>query len=242
MTTNVTDLKAGKMACESRWSVSKPDFVLYIDNTGFDKIVLHGRSALMFAGNGRLIQEWKDWLHSKPANSKGHPPVNGVAVCIANMTSSVVMFDRGQDIKRPSEEAPVALFAGSGAYHAHTCWTVNADALKAVESAKNVDLFSGGDVKHVIFACGSHNVGNTATIDDVHQMLVMKGTVMYHKNPKVGSPVLEAAANDKELQKVVDAITSGALSADAPCDSMYSAWSAQEVRALETALDIVLSN
>lgn len=245
MTTNVTDLNAAQMACDSRWSVLHPEFILYIDDTGFDKIVNVRDHAYMFAGNGKLIHLWKEWLASGTRGAAGRPPVKSdgvaIAVCIVNMPSSIVTLDVGQDIKHPDNLAPKAFFAGSGAIHAHTCWNVNGDAMRAVETAKTTDICSGGEVKYLEFSTGANNVTNASSIDDVHNMLVTRGWVMHHNKPgqAVSAPV--AAANDAEVKKVLTQIASGTLSASAPCDAMYRDWTPEELEALDRALDKALA-
>ncbi len=257
MTTNVTDLSARQMASDSRWSIvvpeplpgldHKPDFVIFIDDARFDKIVRHRGTAYMFAGNGRMIQAWKDWLASAPGSAVSRPPPytaeGGIAICMVEMATAVVKFDKGQKIKDPDKSSPKALFAGSGARHAHGHWKVNRDALKAVEAAIAVDIFSGGAVKYVRFADGSHNLDEAETINDVTQRLAKKGIVMYqgHGN-KAGISVEQAATGDPAVREVLDRIASGKLVAGAPFESMYEPWSEEDVRRLDAALNEALTS
>lgn len=234
MTTNVTDLVSEQVASDSRWSFPEVNFVLYVDDTGFDKIVLHGNYAWMFAGSGRLIQEWKDWLASNPTSSAGRPGVNGVAFCIVDLVKKVVNH-WGQDIVLSQ-----AMFAGSGALPAHMCWSRNRDPLKAVESAKSQDIYSGGIVKFLKFLCKSNNLVNTETIFDVSTACLQRGTVMYHSQ-KPATPVAVAAANDPEVKALVQKIQTGTATASAPCDAMYNNWPAAEVERLDKSLDEILA-
>lgn len=237
MTTNVTDLKSGQMASDSRWSFDRSKFALCVDDVGFDKIVAHHGLAFVFAGNSKRIQEWKDWINTSPTSAGYMPSVNGVAVCMVERQTPKVVFNWGQDIARPG-----VFFAGSGSLHAFTCWDENKDAQKAVASAMAVDIFSGGQVKYLRFACGSHNIVNNASYKDINQQLAQKGVVMYHNQSyKACVPVQEAVANDSEVRDAVDQITSGALVASAPCDAMHNDWPDEKVEELRSVLNEYLA-
>lgn len=233
MTTNVTDLVEKTIACDSRWSIDSPLFVIYIDDTGFDKIVTYDTYAFMFAGNGRKIQEWKDWILSAPSGAASSAPdESGIALCIVNTSNWGIEFERGQDIEVPGE----ARFAGSGSMHAHTCWKSNRNARLAVDSAKLMDVFSGGEVKY-LDSYRNTNVNNSVTVSDVEALISKKGMVMY-KTTKPNAPVAidVAAANDPSVKTVLDQISTGASTVNAPCDSMHNTWSDSDKNKLRQTL------
>jgi hypothetical protein len=66
------------MACDSRWSIQNHNFILYIDDTGFEKIIPHNGIAFMFAGNGYLnlkmerLAQFNAEECSEPANHRWH--------------------------------------------------------------------------------------------------------------------------------------------------------------------------
>jgi hypothetical protein len=134
-----------------------------------------------------------------------------------------------------------ARFAGTGSFHAHECWRINGDAKKAVNSAKQVDWFSGGSVAFVDFSSGQDNLKNSTTISDVQQFLLDRGMVMYKTNKAQTMPVKDAAANDDEVKKVADAIANGEIIASAPCDAMYNSWSDDDIEKLSSVLDEIYS-
>jgi hypothetical protein len=245
LTTNVIDLAAGEAACESRWSHQAPNFILYIDDPGFEKIVHHQGLAFTFAGDGSLIQVWKDWLATNPsvpltlpATSINTPQgLRSITIGLVHMGQKVLLFSKGTGIKHQD-----AVFAGSGALHAHACWSANRDAKRAVNSAKTQDIFSGGPVKYLVFSCGSNNLNETTSMRDVCRLLATKGMVMYtNSNAPSHAPVDQAATQDPNVQQVVNDLSSGALAATAPCEAMYTAWSSDEIQKLRSVLENALA-
>lgn len=234
MTTNVIDLKNGASATDSRWSYQSSEFIIFIDDVGFEKIVTVNGYAFTFAGNGDLIQSWKTWIKN---GRRDFPPVEtltdrqrSIVVSIVNMKTRHVDLDWGVAIKLPE-----ARFAGSGAIQASVCWNQNCDAVKAVNSAMAVDKFSGGTVKYLDFESGSNNLSETATIADVGRLLGTKGNVMYTNKSKL-IPVKEAAVLDANVAAAVEQLSTGAHVPTAPCDAMYSSWSEKDKKKMQSVL------
>lgn len=234
MTTNVFDINARHMATDSRWSVDSAKFVIYVDDTGFDKICTAKGHAFMFAGNGKLIELWKDWIAKNPSSTP-KPPLKqddaAVSMCIANIETALIRFEYRQDIS-----LPFARFTGSGAKFAHDCWQVNNDAQLAVDSAKKQDWFSGGTVTYFDFDSGQHNLLNSTTLKNVQTQL-LEGFVMYKNNYGQPIPAREATDNDSEVQSIFEKIAQGEMSANAPCEAMYSSWTDNEIKELHAVLD-----
>lgn len=235
MTTNVFDKSALALATDSRWSFRVQNHAIcYVDDTGFDKVFIDGAGnfAACFAGNANLIELWKTWL-ATDLNSP-EPPVfqdgMSISICLVDREGSV-LIDANQDIFHEDGSR----FAGSGALDAYECWKVNKSATKAVESAKLIDLYSGGSVKSADLSSGSHNIANDVSLQDVNQIFIEKGFVMYLTNPQ---PVEfgKAAANDPLLQQVKADLSAGNVQISAPCDSMYQDWSAEQKSKLASAV------
>lgn len=229
MTTNVLDIVRATIATDSRWSVPLDFAVIYVDNTGFDKIEVANGHAFMFAGNGAIIQSWKDWIR---VPTRYAPQVDGIALCVTRMADAVVTFEYGQDIVLEN-----ARFAGTGAYHAHLCWRANQCARQAVESAKAEDKLTGGQVKFIELRDGNNNLTNNGTIHTVVKDIVDRGWVMY--NGKASIQLDEAIANDQRVADVVRKVASGAAVPSAPCDSMYNKWNDEDKARLKAALSQV---
>ncbi|MES2716605.1 MAG: hypothetical protein V4795_12610 [Pseudomonadota bacterium] len=244
MTTNVYDSNVGLVATDSRWSIQQGRWLVYVDDVPFYKIETLGQIAFMFAGKGRKIQEWKYWIRTEPADLSARPSVDGISVCLVQMASKEVLFCEKQDIVKDG-----ASFAGSGSRFAYMCWSVNRDARKSVESAKRLDPASGGDVKFLQFLDRANNfaaVVAEATIDMVDTALQKRGMVMdLYENRKGGAPFklsdIAGATNpavDEDLLSLHAKVVSGEASAEAPCDGMYSDWTAEQEARLNSALTL----
>lgn len=235
MTTNVYDQNLGVMATDSRWSVRQGNYVIYLDDTGFDKIEVRHQAAFMFAGNGKRIQEWKMWLRTDPPDDSGQPSEEGVSICIAD-TSTKIMQSFGKE----NVIYKGGYFSGTGTLFAFACWSVNSDPKRSVETAKKFDLFSGGEVKFFDFSTKSHNLNYPTveiTIDMVGEAISKRGIAMKTNLNATQMPPFVLASNDEEeLADIRRKIASGEISANAPCDGMYKEWSQQEKADLKKTL------
>ncbi len=235
MTTNVYDSKTGVMATDSRWSHMFGSRILYADDLAYSKIELYKSSAFMFAGDGEMIQSWKDWISSSPTDASAMPGYDGVRVCVVDIPSKAVRFKQPQDITKDG-----GYFAGSGSMHAYLCWSVNGDAKQAVTSASLSDPFSGGVVRHIDLNDMSGNLDHGPVtkqrIDDVRTAVLERGMVMTIAHNAAPFPLSKLAANDVEVANVRDAIARGEISPAAPCDGMYTEWTEEQKTELKGVL------
>jgi hypothetical protein len=236
MTTNVFDRNVRLMATDSRWSLSYGPYLIYLDDSGFDKIEICGGYGFMFAGLGRQVQRWKAWLRSAPGSNAGQPDHNGMAVCMVRIADGQEMFCAGAQIRNDE-----SVFAGTGSHSAYSCWAQNRDARKSVETAKLYDKFTGGDVKFFDLKTGNHNLvlGANITATDVQIQLGRRGLVMEIKSePRSGAPfpLKDAVASNDVLAEASKKIVSGELQACAPCDQMHNQWSDDEKERFDQAL------
>jgi hypothetical protein len=63
MTTNIYDGNAKIMACDSRWSIPYGNWVFYLDDSGYEKILRHTSYSLMFAERVTKFG-FRDWIRS----------------------------------------------------------------------------------------------------------------------------------------------------------------------------------
>lgn len=234
MTTNIYDIPGKILASDSRWSIDKQNFIVYVDDTGCEKIILENDIACMFAGHGGLIQSWKEWIINPDRSEK--PPVEigdiAVVICMVNTITGHLIFEYGQNIQLED-----ARFAGTGAIHACSCWFTNRNATQAVSSAIKSDWYSGGEVKYFDCKKKLSNVQNSANINDVHNALAKRGTIMYKNNENQFISVKDAANNDPDVATVLRDLQSGAIVANAPCDAMYNKWPEEKIKELHSVLD-----
>lgn len=221
------------MATDSRWSIQHGNWLFYLDDTGYDKIERMNGMALMFAGYGAKIQEYKYWLRSNPADDSNMPDVKGMSVCMVEESTGIVEVKEEQEI----DESNV-LCAGSGAWPAYRCWQANKSPLRAVDSAKMVDICSGGEVKFIDFPNSKTNVVSVhgaadLTIQVISENIFKRGIPMkLHTTQQNAlnmpfSKVAGGAANDEHAarEEIGALIASGELSANAPCAGMNNDWS-----------------
>lgn len=239
LTTNVYDGLKRLLSSDSRWSSKHPsgDFIIYVDDVGFDKIEMASGHAFLFAGFASTISEWKAFLKSNPSGKNGHPPIDGIALLITNMTTGEIVNHVGQDIQISNADATVTSFAGSGSGHAADCWTINGCAKTAVETAKNFDLFSGGCVRYLELNTLDHNLLNTTNYDELTKSFTTQGMVMYTANSQKQTPVHEAALTDPRVGELCNDIARGQISPSAPCDAMYHRATDEEKARLGATLD-----
>ena len=235
MTTNVYDASGGVLATDSRWSYQHGWFLIYIDETAFEKLEVIGNFAFMFAGRGQVIQNWKTYLRSKPTDGSNMPDCDGMCMSGVNTTTGAIRFAEGNSVSREG-----ATFAGSGSKHAVECWLRNRNAKRSVESAKVFDPATGGRTMYYELNGGGHNlaqghVGLPGTIADVDKALLTRGIIMDTRPlqaPGVPFPLSNGAStpapasdvDKKEIDELMRKLQTGEASAEAPCDGMYSEW------------------
>jgi hypothetical protein len=225
MTTNILDLSKDVAATDSRWSIVKDPWLLYIDNAEFEKIVANPPYISVFAGDGWLIQRWKDWMNSGASDAP--PPIERygctLAVTVTHMSMGVVLFERGQ---RVIEET--ARFAGSGAYPAYEHWKRNRDPMLAVKFAMSVDGFSGGIVKFYWFSTGKNNLCDAISLDALHHKLRKEGWMIDMTTQAPPMKIADALQKADSLRAAVEGVERGETPLIAPDPAMYEPWTAEE--------------
>lgn len=152
MTTNAACLD-DCAATDSRWTIKVKGNddnelgIIMLDDTGFNKIELCNKTALLFAGSADLINEWKKYFFREIDE---RPPM---FLDKDKSVAWVVIDFRGQIISSRHEMAITDYesyyFMGTGSGFAYECWRNNKCIVKSVDSAKSNDKFSGGETKFI---------------------------------------------------------------------------------------------
>ena len=182
MTTTVCDLSNKIIAADTRWSCgSQGDlqlsdgnyYLVYCDSTGFDKISVVGKTALVTAGNGMLIADWKRWWGGD-ANPKDRPNteidgVNVVNLAILDLDENKVIFDAGQKQALFCSETHQlkAFTSGSGAHHAASSLLIDDCARQAVSYASTLDYCTGELVSYACYKTNNDNLNTQVNDYDV---------------------------------------------------------------------------
>lgn len=231
------------MASDSRWSIEYGSWLFYLDDTGYQKIERCNGFALMFAGHGKKIQEYKNWIRSMPEDDSNMPDVKGMSICMAEEATGIVEFAKHQDI-----ESDNVLCAGSGARWAFNCWSENKCSKTAVETAKSKDYCSGGEVKYIDFKTLDTNLKNyhaeaELTIELISRNIIQRGIAMKIQTntpgvPNLPFPKAEGAANDESVVRAqaAELVAAGKLGATAPCDGMHNDWNESDKANFKRAL------
>jgi hypothetical protein len=249
MTTNIFDRNVPKLASDSRWSApifdaeGREKSIAYIDDSGCDKIICVDDMAYIFAGNAKIIQEWKDWLLSDPETTNNMPetedPNNNqlnIALCAVNMDTYLIELECRQVIRLPD-----ARFTGSGGIAACDCWQENKDPCKAIQSAICKDRYSGGTVKFVNLLTRENNLQNTSTISETIKLMHERGLIMYSNKPSVSMPISDAAKNDPDVNHFMEKLANGSVNVCAPYPGMETPWSDEEKNQLKSSFEKILA-
>ena len=237
MTTNAIDRNLKIIASDSRWSTYVDGHFCFVDDTGFDKIGVRDFGAIICAGDGILIQEWRDWFFAERL-VKPHPRTERIegetkeSIDITMLAAGTgrILINRGNYTALEQD----ALFAGSGQLAAANCFFTNRCAKKAVESAASVDMQTGGATLFANLVDGSHNTGSSpATHDHAYIELLNRGTAM-NLTTKKFVPVKDVLRPGSGSP---NASNSSEYTLSAPTGRGYSPWTEDEKLELSEAVD-----
>lgn len=231
MTTTVCDLANQIITADTRWSCGSQGelklsdgkhYLVYCDETGFDKISVVGKTALVTAGNGMLIAAWKKWWAGE-ANPAERPLTefegqNLVNLAIIDLERNEVIFDAGQKqaLFCTLTNKVKAFTSGSGGTHAAHHLLVEGCAKRAVSYASQYDYCTGDFVSFACYKTNQHNLNSQ--VDDYNVIvngITQKGFVMALEMNKPSDKGLEIAQHPLAAE-IKALFTSGKAVASAP--------------------------
>jgi hypothetical protein len=242
MTTNVYDSVAGMLTSDSRWSISKGDWVAYVEDTAYDKLIYTSKVAFLFAGSMPIIDAWKCYVASgmKKGTRPTLVPGTKISVIQVDMADGKIVFHSNNLLKSSFGASIRAMFGGTGASPAKICWDVNKCATAAIASAAKGDHLSGGTVIFLNRIKRNSNAQNTATAAQARQILNDRGILMNIATQQ--TPILlKDAANDPanpEAQAIAKDIICGDSPLVAPFPGMDEDWSDEKIAEFEAALSM----
>jgi hypothetical protein len=248
MTTNVYDVRGGLLTSDSRWSSVDGEWLVFVDDTGFDKIIADQQLSFLFAGNMLNIAAWKSWVSAGRLTPAPTHMLNETSIIIVDNATGAVVFYTDYLLHSEADGVRHAWYGGTGAPHAKDCWEVNKCAKKAVESAILVDRRSGGTVVHLNRQTLETNVTNAESHLSVAVQLKERG-IMKNSNGKEFklSEVVSApdAANDASTKTEIDGVAkrlaervmNGSVALSAPFPGIDQPWTNEKKLELTKVLE-----
>lgn len=230
MTTTVCDLVNKIITADTRWSaIAKLSdgnvYLSYCDDTGFDKISVVGLSAIILAGHGRLIADWKRWWEGSadPSNRPQHDidGVNQVNLAIVDLKHNSVIFDAGHKtvLYCTASNDIKAFTSGSGGVHAASDLLTNECAKNAVSVASTLDCRTSNIVKFACYKTGQDNLNKCPSDYNVIKTGIMqRGRIVKVQDAMNAKSI---PINDHHLgDEMVSLIGNGDAVASAPVPGM----------------------
>ncbi|EGR6730032.1 hypothetical protein OYQ83_002154 [Salmonella enterica] len=210
--------------------------MLYVDNTGFGKLLQNENFIIVLAGNGVLIERWKNWFKSDI--SKPFPDVETgdafLQVAIINKDRNELIFSSGVHLPISEHRELKALFSGSGRKYAARRWRERRCAKESVSAAIAADCYTGGEVRFIDFNHGGLlNIEDTVnTIKEVNQTLLKRGLIMDMNNPGRKHRPL----TNEEVESIRNLVANGDITPSAPT-LQSSPWTTEKRQQLNDAIN-----
>ena len=255
MTTTVCDLLNKIITADTRWSCGSQNelklsdgnnYFVYCDTTGFDKISVVGKAALITAGNGILISQWKKWWagDANPANrpDTNKDGLNGINLAIVDLESNSVIFDAGQkQVLYCTISSEIKAFtSGSGASHAASSLLISGCAKKAVNYASEHDHCTGSLVNFACYETDSNNLNKQVDdYDVIVQGIVQRGKIMTLNTSKPNEDGCDISMHPL-ANEIKSKFTSGQAVASAPVPGIENfQWTDETENRFQSAMERV---
>ncbi|WP_348696451.1 hypothetical protein [Duganella fentianensis] len=238
MTTNVFDVTTGQLTSDGRWSIEKMDWLVFVDDTGYDKIIFDDDLAFAFAGNVTKINFWKEWVAGGRVDPVPMDKLDQMQLIIVNMVTGALEFASDYILFSHAGNALEALYGGSGGPSAKDCWNSNRCAITAIESAKSKDVFSGGQTKFLLSKTKQNNLSNNVGVTEINEQCKQRGLMMNLKNP-LNTVLVKEAANDGSnpiVQSIANDVMQGKAEMSAPFPGMHLPWTQEKKSELSSVL------
>jgi hypothetical protein len=237
MTTNVYDVSSGLLTSDSRWSTEDGDWIAYVDDTGYDKIVFDEALALIFAGDMQTIDIWKEWFLNGDDGDEPLDKVDDISIIGIDMKTGEQVYMSDYLLYSHSHRGVEAIYGGSGAPYAKDCWQENKCAMQATKTAIIKDVYSGGTTAHVNRQTSDSNVKNSASSNSAYEQLKERG-MMINKTENRQPVYVKDAANDPShpAQKIAEKVMSGKAALKAPFPGMDQPWTNEKKQELKEVL------
>ncbi|GKX63843.1 hypothetical protein SOASR032_24120 [Pragia fontium] len=251
MTTTAYDCEKKLVACDTRWSMEinliDGRHILFVDDTGFNKICTRKGGALICAGDGLTIAEIKDWWRAQPFDPEALPKLRSeegqdlVSIMIIDANGKRE-FDVGHKVALLDTELDVyvSIFSGSGSTYAARTFSQCGCVKSAVELSKYMDPCTGGEVKYLELQSGNHNLSDeNFDYDSITEAMserggLMKKSELFAANSRMDAKVI-SIKDHAQYSDIANALKSGALKAHAPTGGQHIEWDEGRIERLKQA-------
>lgn len=251
MTTTVWCNLNKTVTSDTRWSAKIKlsdggSYLVYCDDSGFDKIADRNKTTVLFAGSCYLIGLWKDWWQNS-FDLEQVPPFDAILdgtrqtidLLIINKLTNKPVFSQGKKLVvfDTDESAIVAAFSGTGMHYASRAWDISQCPFNAIQFAGEHDLFTSETFKYVELSTGNNNLSPyTHDVEVVNKAIMEKGFIMNISNTNTKAVLL----SDHQLGgEVSDLFASGKVFASAPGVDESIVWDDNRKSRLMKALEEV---
>lgn len=254
MTTSIYDVHNKAIACDTRWSAkwtqtaedsTEVTVIIYTDHSPFHKMAMKEKTAIIFAGDGVLISEWKSWWNNDSGfdlSKAGDIALrsNGkVVLTIIDMANNQHIFDFGQKFAliEESTHEPLCIFMGSGATYAAPVWQNTQCYEQSIINAANFDYFTSPIVKKVDFDSGESNIDTDSDVySDIITSIEKDGKMLVLNAENQVEKVLDFNASEV-ANDAIGALKSGKIVASSPVPGITRAnWSPEKIENLKSTL------
>ncbi|WP_447337100.1 hypothetical protein [Klebsiella variicola] len=250
MTTTAYDCDKHLVASDTRWSANLTlldgNYILFADDTGFNKIVHRAGGAIFCAGDGLTIEKLKKWWLAEPFDPEALPDLQQnnqfkVSVMLVSSTGER-LFDAGPKhaLVDPEDNNHIhAVFSGSGSPFAGHTFMQCGCVKTAVTIAKTFDPYSGGEVKFCNITTGDGNLQdenmdyNAIMVAMQQRGILMKYTGFYAANSENVSTI--PLREHPEYDEITAQLLSGNVRAYAPTGSADVEWNSERIERLKSA-------
>lgn len=252
MTTIIYDKFNKQLIADTRWSFKVDDtsgnkYLIFVDDCGFDKIADGKNTALLTAGDGKLIAKWRKWWFDGRDQSNIPETSNGketlINLLIVDKKNNSVLFHAGQKLAHYCVDSNelLGVFAGSGAIAAADCWGDNRCGRTAIETSSSKDIHTSKVIKWVDIPSVKTNI-----TDSVYDYSIIKDAIKGRGKIMLISDKLQKTGDVSDLSShplgcaVNDLLDSGEAVASAPVPGLsHFLWTEDTTNSLHSALDKV---
>ncbi|EPM5567322.1 hypothetical protein PZS07_22220 [Providencia thailandensis] len=249
MTTTVYDCDNKLAACDTRWSanlnIGGDDYIIHVDDTGFNKIVSRKGGIIICAGDGKTIEKIKKWWSEDILVADDMPDLEEAGKFSVGLlmiaSNGVIVHDSGlkQVLYDYEKDHKHAIFLGSGAKSAANFFIKCGCAKSSVKGAESLDPWSGGEVKFIDLNTLENNLDdenlnyNSILTSMADRGEIMKANDIYIANSS--SVETMKLSDHPQADEIKSILANGSVKAYSPVGGDRAEWTKEENEQIKIA-------